>query len=39
MNRCLTSIHVNSTFEPTGLSGDDGKRPDGMSLVPLKVNL
>jgi hypothetical protein len=30
----LTSIHVNSTFEPNGLSRDDGKRPDGMTLVP-----
>jgi hypothetical protein len=30
----LTSIHVNSTLEPNGLSGNDGKRPDGMTLVP-----
>jgi hypothetical protein len=30
----LTSIHVNSTLEPNGLSRDDGKRPDGMALVP-----
>jgi hypothetical protein len=30
----LTSIHVNSILEPNGLSRDDGKRPDGMSLVP-----
>jgi hypothetical protein len=29
----LTSIHVNSTLEPNGLSRDDGKRPDGMTLV------
>jgi hypothetical protein len=29
----LTSIHGNSTLEPKGLSGDDGKR-DGMTLVP-----
>jgi hypothetical protein len=34
INRSLTSIHVNSTLESNGLSGDDGKRPDGMSLVP-----
>jgi hypothetical protein len=33
-NRSLTSIHVNSTSEPNGLSRDDGKRPDGMTLVP-----
>jgi hypothetical protein len=30
----LTSIHVNSTLEPNGLSRGDGKRPDGMTLVP-----
>jgi hypothetical protein len=30
----LTSIHVNSTLEPNGLSRDDGKRPDGMTLIP-----
>ncbi|KAH0812143.1 hypothetical protein GEV33_010648 [Tenebrio molitor] len=34
INRSLTSIHVNSTLEPHGLSRDDGKRPDGMTLVP-----
>jgi hypothetical protein len=34
INRSLTSIHVNSTLEPNGLSRDDGKRPDGMTLVP-----
>jgi hypothetical protein len=33
-NRSLTSIYVNSTLEPNGLSRDDGKRPDGMTLVP-----
>jgi hypothetical protein len=26
--------HVNSTLEPNGLSRDDGKRPDGTTLVP-----
>jgi hypothetical protein len=36
----LTSIHVNSTLEPNGLSRDDGKRPDGMTLVPwIKVKV
>jgi hypothetical protein len=30
----LTSIHVNSTLEPNGLSRDDGKCPDGMTLLP-----
>jgi hypothetical protein len=34
INRSLTSIHVNSTLEPNGLSRDDGKRPDWMTLVP-----
>jgi hypothetical protein len=29
----LTSIHVNSTLEPNRLSRDDGKSPDGMTLV------
>jgi hypothetical protein len=32
INRSLTSIH--STLEPNGLSRDDEKRPDGMTLVP-----
>jgi hypothetical protein len=30
----LTSIRVNSTLEPNGLSRDDGKRPEGITLVP-----
>jgi hypothetical protein len=34
INRSLTSIDVNSTLEPNGLSRNDGKRPDGMTLVP-----
>jgi hypothetical protein len=34
INRSLTSTYVNSTLEPNGLSRDDGKRPDGMTLVP-----
>jgi hypothetical protein len=34
INRSLTSIHVNSTLEPNELSGDDGKRPDEMTLLP-----
>jgi hypothetical protein len=28
------SIHVNSTLEPKGLPRNNGKRPDGMTLVP-----
>jgi hypothetical protein len=34
INRSLTSIHVNSTLESNRLSRDNGKRPDGMTLVP-----
>jgi hypothetical protein len=34
LRQSLTSIHVNSTLEPNGLSRDDGKRRDGMTLVP-----
>jgi hypothetical protein len=34
INRPLTTSHVNSTLEPNGLSRDDGKCPDGMTLVP-----
>jgi hypothetical protein len=34
INRSLTSIHVNSTLEPNGLSRDNGKRQDGMTLAP-----
>jgi hypothetical protein len=30
INRSLTSIHVNSTLEPNGLSRDDGKCPEWM---------
>jgi hypothetical protein len=33
INRSLTSIHVNSTLEPNGLSRDDRKRPDGITLT------
>lgn len=34
ISQALSSIHVNSTLEPPGLFRDDGKRPDGLSLVP-----
>jgi hypothetical protein len=34
INQSLTSIHVISVLERNGLSRDDGKRPDGMTLVP-----
>jgi hypothetical protein len=35
INRSFTSIHVNSTLELNGPSRDNGKRTDGMTLVPL----
>jgi hypothetical protein len=34
INRSLISIHVYSTLKPNGPSRDDGKRPDGLTLVP-----
>ncbi|KAL1446386.1 hypothetical protein WDU94_005682 [Cyamophila willieti] len=34
IHRSLASIHIPSSLEPSGLSRDDGKRPDGMTLVP-----
>jgi hypothetical protein len=34
INRSLTSIQVNSTLEPNGLSRNDRKGPDGLTLVP-----
>ena len=36
IRRSLQSIKVPSTLEPVGLSIDDGKRPDGMTLFPWK---
>lgn len=32
--RALASIHIPSSLEPFGLSRDDGKRPDGATLIP-----
>ena len=34
--RALSSAGLPSTKEPTGLSRTDGKRPDGLSLIPWK---
>lgn len=34
MRRALNTINVPSVLEPVGLARDDGKRPDGMTLVP-----
>ena len=32
--RALVRARIPSTMEPTGLSRSDGKRPDGLTLVP-----
>lgn len=37
IRRALASINVPSTLEPVGLARDDGKRPDGMTLVPWQM--
>lgn len=34
MSQALSSINVPSTFEPPGVCRDDGKKPDGLTLVP-----
>ena len=34
--RALTSAHIPSRLEPTGLMREDGKRPDGVTLAPWK---
>ena len=34
IHRALTSAKISSRLEPAGLSRSDGKRPDGMSIVP-----
>ena len=36
IHRALTSAKIPSRLEPTGLLRSDGKRPDGMTLVPWK---
>lgn len=32
--RTLSSLHIPANLEPTGLSRNDGKRPDGVTLTP-----
>jgi hypothetical protein len=34
IQRALSSIHISSSLEPRGLLRDDGKRPDGATLIP-----
>ena len=34
IHRALSAAHLPSRLEPTGLSRSDGKRPDGVTLVP-----
>ncbi|XP_073960116.1 uncharacterized protein [Choristoneura fumiferana] len=34
IRRALVTVNVPAILEPTGMSRDDGKRPDGMTLIP-----
>lgn len=34
LHRALSSINVPSTLEPPGIFRNDGKRPDGLTLIP-----
>ena len=34
MHRALTSAHIPSRLEPSGIFRSDGKRPDGITMVP-----
>lgn len=36
IRRALSSLNVPSVLEPSGIFRDDGKRPDGMTLLPWK---
>ena len=36
IHRALAAVHVPSRLEPSGLYRSDGKRPDGVSIVPWK---
>ncbi|RVE50801.1 hypothetical protein evm_004550 [Chilo suppressalis] len=37
IRRSLATVNVPSLLEPTGIARDDGKRPDGMSLISWKM--
>ncbi|XP_041969242.1 uncharacterized protein LOC121726080 [Aricia agestis] len=34
IRRALATVNVPATLEPNGIARDDGKRPDGMTLIP-----
>ena len=34
LKRACASVNVSATLEPTGLFREDGKRPDGLTLIP-----
>ena len=34
VSRALQAAHIPTSLEPTGLSRNDGKRPDGLSMIP-----
>ncbi|XP_028167451.1 uncharacterized protein LOC114357861, partial [Ostrinia furnacalis] len=36
IRRALVAINVPAVLEPNGIFRDDGKRPDGMTLIPWK---
>ena len=35
--RALGKVNITSVKEPSGLSKSDGKRPEGMTLIPWKM--
>lgn len=37
IRRSLATVNVPAILEPAGIARDDGKRPDGMSLIPWKM--
>ncbi|XP_063629995.1 uncharacterized protein LOC134801393 [Cydia splendana] len=37
IRRSLVTVNVPAILEPTGMARDDGKRPDGMSLIPWRM--
>lgn len=36
IRRALVTVNVPAVLEPNGIARDDGKRPDGMTLIPWK---